>query len=557
MTLEASQRHNVAHQLVEVAHERPDQPAVVVQRVAYQRSCTYDHLTFSQVLEDAVALAAGLSSRGVPPGARLVLMVPPGREFVTIVFALLAAGYVPVLVDPGLGWRRMVRCLARIEPDGLIGVPLAHWAFFATRWASRMKYRVAVGKGWVCRGWRLDRLHVRPIRIDVAPVLPETPAAIIFTSGSTGPPKGVLYYHRHFASQIRMLREAYGIRPGEVDLATFPLFGLFNGALGVTTVFPRMNFTRPASVRAERILAACRDWNVTQAFGSPALWTRVARHCETTGEKLHGLQRVFSAGAPVPPRLLERLRNITSPDTQIFTPYGATEALPIASIEARQVLESDIGSAGASAGYCVGTPLPGIEVRVIAIDDGPLPNLHQATVLARGQVGEIVVSGSVVTERYVADELANKLHKMQDGDRLWHRTGDVGYLDDEGRIWYCGRKSQRVQTSEGTLFTEPCEAVLARHRAVYRCALVGVGEPPEQIAVLVVETWPEAWPRSPAECQRLEQELKQLLAQDAATRSIQHILFKRSLPVDIRHNAKIFREKLVPWVSSQLKRHAL
>ncbi|GIW95675.1 MAG: peptide synthase [Pirellulaceae bacterium] len=548
--------HNVAQLLIESARHCPDRPAVVSQVRQKSGRWIYQSGSFQELARQATAVAAALAARRVPPGARLVLMVRPGWDFVTLVFALLGGGYVPVLVDPGLGWKRIVRCLAKLQPDGLAGIPLAHWAFVFSPHRVRFRYRISVGRGWI-RGWSLSELTSHSPTDGFRPVSPDTPAALIFTSGSTGPPKAVLYFHQHFAAQIRLLREAYDIQPGQVDLATFPLFGLFNGALGVTTVFPRMNFTRPARVRPEHILAACQDWKVTHAFGSPALWTQVVRYCEHTGRKLSGVQRLFSAGAAVPVKLLERLRAVTDPETQIHTPYGATEALPIASIEARQLLDLRSSCLPPNGGYCVGKPLPGIEIAVIRIDDGPLPHRSDVQPVAPGEVGELVVSGPVVTEQYAADPQANLLHKIQDGQRTWHRMGDVGYLDSEGRIWYCGRKAHRVQTPCGTLFTEPCESVFLKHPAVYRAALVGVGRPPEQLPVMVVQPWPEHWPKSRRTRRSLEQELQRLAAAHPLTCSIQHILLKKSLPVDIRHNAKIFREKLVPWVTRRLRRNGL
>lgn len=547
---------NVASRLQKVATILPGQVAVA-SAIARQTDGRwhYHQGSFAELERDSNRIASGLARLGVAPGAKLVLLVRPGWHFVSLVFALLKGGYVSVLVDPGLGWRRIVQCLANIEPDGMIAVPLAHAARLVYRRRfSKMRYLVTVGRRWGWSGWTLDQVRstgsVSPFCRSVSP---SHPASVIFTSGSTGPAKGVLYSHATFAAQLDMFQQHFGAGAGEVDLSTFPLFGLFNGALGQTTVFPKMDFTRPAKVTPENILAACRDWQITQAFGSPALWNTVARYCEQTGSRLNSLRRVFSAGAPVPAHVLARLKRILHPDARIYTPYGATEALPVCLIEADEILGETAKKTQEGAGFCVGRPLPGVEARIIAVDDEPISAIQGARQLGPHEMGELIVRGPIVTSAYVASDHANALHKIADGTTVWHRMGDVGYLDGEGRFWFCGRKSHRVQTAHGTLYTIPCESVINRHPAVYRSALVGVGQPPHQIAAIVAEPWPEQWPQSPRKRRALIEELRRLAAGHPLTCHIQHFFLKRTLPVDIRHNAKIFREQLAQWVARRLR----
>lgn len=241
------------------------------------------------------------------------------------------------------------------------------------------------------------------------------------------------------------------------------------------------------------------------------------------------------------------------PEGEMFTPYGATEALPVASIESREVLEETAAKTRAGAGTCVGRRFSGIDWRVIAIDDGPIANIDQTRTLPSGEIGELMVSGDVVTTRYVTRADQNALHKVLDGNRIWHRMGDVGYLDSHDRFWYCGRKSHRVRAATGPLFTEPCEAIFNTHPAVYRSALVGVGAPGEQVPVIIVEPWPEHRPGDSIALHQLLTELRTLGSQRALTAPVQHILVHRGrLPTDIRHNSKIFREQLAPWAAKQL-----
>jgi acyl-CoA synthetase (AMP-forming)/AMP-acid ligase II len=321
----------------------------------------------------------------------------------------------------------------------------------------------------------------------------------------------------------------------------------------VSTVIPDMDPTRPARVDPRNIVEAVEDWEVTQAFGSPALWNVVGRYCEARQLKLPTIRRVLSAGAPVPRHVIARMRQAIHPQGDIHTPYGATEALPVASISGREVLHETAEQTALGKGTCVGHRFPGIDWKVIRIRDDAIGDCGEMEELPVGEIGELIVRGAVVTAQYVTRTEANALHKIQDGTGFWHRMGDVGYLDAQDRFWFCGRKSQRLRTANGTMFTIPCEAIINGHPAVYRSALVGIGQPECQMPVVVVETWPERRPKTTADKQQLVHELQNLAGQHPLTRHVQHFLIHRSLPVDIRHNAKIFREKLGQWAARVLR----
>lgn len=484
---------------------------------------------------------------------RISLMVPPGIDFVAWVFGLMRSRATTILIDPGMGRRNMIRCLVEAEPEGMAGIFPAQMArtFFRRRLAG-CRLNFLVGRG-LWPGCHSTRRFFRddPPAGDRAEGGAEDAAAIIFTTGSTGPPKGVLYRHRHFIQQTVQIRDRFGIEPGGADVSGFPLFALFNAGMGMTTVFPRMDATRPASVDPLDIADAVQRFSANQSFGSPALWNTVASHAERTGLKLPTVRRVLTAGAPVPARVLEKVRRMIAPDGEIHTPYGATEALPVACIESREVLEETAARTAAGGGTCVGRRWPQIEWRVIAIDDGPIAAIGDSRMLLPGEIGELIVSGPVVTDSYVTQTGANRLHKIQEGARFWHRMGDVGWLDEQDRFWFCGRKAHRVVCGSGTLFTIPCEAVFNQHPAVFRSALVGVGSGASRQPVIVIETWPEQRPRGRAGRRQLAAELLGLGSRNPLTVSIQRVLFLSPLPTDIRHNAKIFREKIAVWAERQ------
>jgi olefin beta-lactone synthetase len=547
---------NVATHLKTLAAAEPYRLAVVCPRGRDAAGgVKYAHFTFRQLDDESDQIAHGLESVSIGRGTRTVLMVPPSLDFFALTFALFKVGAVPVLIDPGMGVRTLGRYLAEAQPEAFIGTLKAHAARWLLGWARR-SLRVTVT---TARRFRLADHSLAQLRKvggrsgahGIAPTLAAEVAAILFTSGSTGVAKGVVYTHGIFAAQVEILRKLYGIEAGEIDLATFPLFALFGPALGMTAIVPDMDPTRPGSVDPRNIIEAIEDWGVTNLFGSPALIDRVGRYGVEDGAHLPSLRRVISAGAPVSARVIERFASMLEPGVEIFTPYGATEALPVTSIGSSTILNETRHHTDRGAGVCVGVPVRGIDMRIIPITDEPITEWDDGMVLPPGSIGEIVVRGPVVTQVYFNRPHAESLAKVHDSEtgRFWHRMGDLGYLDDRERLWFCGRKSQRVVTAGGALFTIPCEAVFNTHPDVARSALVGVRREEVTFPVVCVQLEPSR-PRRPFAA--IMTELAAIAQQHPHTRSITTFLRHPGFPVDIRHNAKIFREKLAAWATRQL-----
>ena len=483
-------------------------------------------------------------------------MVPPNPDFFALTFALFKTGAIPVLIDPGIGMRNLDACLAHAQPEAFIGIPRAHAARAALGWArNSVRINVTVGAKWFWSGHTLrDLLERSPANQPYAAVEPaaDETAAILFTSGGTGAPKGAVYTHDIFSAQIAQIRALYGIQPGEVDLATFPLFALFGPALGMTAVVPEMDPTRPAKVNPVNIVSAIEQFGITNMFGSPALIDRVGRHGEVNGIKLPTLRRVISAGAPVSARTLERFATMLRPGVQVFTPYGATECLPVASIGSDEVLGETRHRTDRGAGICIGRPVQGLVAKVIRITDEAIAAWEDSLELPAGEIGEIAVKAAHATKTYFNLPGPTALAKIADpaNGGFYHRMGDVGYFDEHGRLWFCGRKAHRVVTPQGTRFTIPCEGVFNRNPRVFRTALVGVRRNDVMEPVLCVEL--EAGAAS-ASKEIIRAELRELASQSECTRQIRTFLFHPAFPVDVRHNAKIFRDKLAVWASRQLQ----
>jgi len=240
-----------------------------------------------------------------------------------------------------------------------------------------------------------------------------------------------------------------------------------------------------------------------------------------------------------------------APGVCVHTPYGATEALPVSSIDSDRILDETAKATAAGKGVCVGRPVGQVDVAIIPISDGPVERWTDTLCLPPGSIGEIVVSGPVVTKSYCNRPDATRLAKIPDPrGGFWHRMGDIGYLDKEGRLWMCGRKTQRVRTAAGELYTVPCEGIFNAHPAVFRSALVGVGtDRKKQEPVLCVELKKDA----PADREGIRDELLCLGARHPSTRALRTVLFHPNFPVDIRHNAKIAREQLAKWAARRMR----
>jgi acyl-coenzyme A synthetase/AMP-(fatty) acid ligase len=468
---------------------------------------------------------------------------------------------VGVLIDPGLGRRNLIRCLAEAQPEGFIAIGAAQTArILLGHKFPQAKWNVTVGRRWFWNGMTLDILRklgvgwapptnsgsetsATKVVGDAHPTYSDDPAAIIFTSGSTGPPKGVLYTHRMFDTQVAEIQSTYDIETGGVDLACFPLFALFNSAMGVTTVMPEMDFSRPASADPRKLIAAASDWQVTQAFASPAVWSVLSDYCAQTGTRIPSLRQVFSCGAPVPASVLRSTLKCVAADAQMHTPYGATECLPVATIEAAEVRDETAARTVAGNGVCVGRKFESVDWRIIRITDEAMETLDDAEELPPGEIGELIVQCPQASPTYVTRTEANATSKITDGGSFWHRLGDVGYLDDQGRFWYCGRKSHRVETAHGPLYTECLEAILNTHPDVDRTVLVGLGSLGSQLPVIFYQLQNKC--ARPAT--EMANELHALAKRFIQAPSIELFAEFHKIPVDVRHNAKILREVMAEW----------
>jgi acyl-CoA synthetase (AMP-forming)/AMP-acid ligase II len=550
--------YNVAQSLTEIAARAPFRPAVIFPAGRDdQGRAKFVQFSFQQLDQECDRYAHGLTEYGIRQGDRTLVMIRPGIELIAVAFALLKMGAVPVMIDPGMGQRPFRQCVAETEPVAFIGIPPAHVlrVLFPEPFRT-VKHVVTVGRRWFWGGATLDQ--VRSERRDPFPVAPtttESEGAIVFTSGSTGIPKGVVYLHSMFRALIELLQNEFRIAEGEVDLPGLYIFALFNPALGVTTVFPDMDPTKPAQVNPAYLVEAIQTHGVTNSFGSPAIWKRVGKYCLKNDIRLPSIKRILMASAPVPPSLVADFEERILDGGEVNTPFGASESMPITMMSGSEIVAETAALSDQGRGMCVGREIRGHTIRIIRITDEPIPDWDNELLLPQGEVGEIVVKGPVVTRTYLNRPQQTAAAKIQDADGIWHRMGDLGYLDEKGRLWFCGRKAHRIETSQGLMLPVPCEAIFNHHPDVVRTALVGVGERGQQHPVLIIEPRQGKQPTTKAAWEKLIVELLALGAEYEQTRPIQDVLFcPSSFPVDVRHNAKIQREKLALWAVEQSKR---
>jgi len=559
---------NIASYLPRMAQQQPQTLAVAFplgrDGAGKQR---YLRWTYAQLEEESNTIARGLQAIGIQRGMRTVLMVKPSPEFFALVFAIFKIGAVLIGVDPGMGVKNLKTCLGEAEPEAFIGIRKAHIARKLLGWGKATnRINVLVGRKLLPFGATISLDEVRqrglPASLPTSPAVladtqPQEIAAILFTSGSTGIPKGVVYTHANFDAQVRALREQYNIEPGEIDLCTFPLFALYAPALGMSAIVPQMDFTKPGSVEPRDIFEPVSEFKVTTMFGSPALLKRITQESPKAhalpcmGTSMDSLKRVISAGAPVPSRTIAAITQLLTPGTQVFTPYGATESLPVCSIGSDEILRDTAALTDQGKGVCIGKAVASIDLRIIRISDEPIDKWANDLEETSCEIGEICVRGPQVTRSYFNREASTKLAKIDcDDGTFFHRMGDLGYRDETGRIWFCGRKAHRVVTADRVYYSIPCESIFNTHSLVPRSALVRI----EVQGIIKPSICIECPDRLRISFPQFTQDLLALAQQYEHTRSISDFFFYlKSFPVDIRHNAKINREALSKWAQRKVR----
>lgn len=531
---------NIADRFTEIAKKYRNKIAVKFPRRSGQKYY-YESITFGELESLSNKYANGLSKIGFRRGTKTLLFVRPSLQFPALVFALFKLGVIPVFIDPGMGKKNLLAAIEEVAPEGLIAEPEVHLLriFFSKSFKS-VRFKVTTKGPKIGNCFPLAMLKKSRADFSSVQLEPDEMAAILFTSGGTGRPKGVVYTHKIYTEQTRLLQELFHLTDNDIDLPCFPLFSLFTLCMGMTSCIPDMNPSQPAKADPQQLLKNILDNKVTFMAGSPAIWEAFGSYCVKHQITLPTVKYLVMFGAPVRNKLHKKFSNVL-PNGTTYTPYGATESLPVSNISGKMVLEQTALLTEQGKGTCVGTPVPGVGVEIIEITDDIIEYMTQTRIQKPCEVGEIIVTGDIVTAGYYQSPLETAQSKIKDGGSFWHRMGDLGYKDDQGRLWFCGRKTHRVETSSGVLFPVNCEAIFNTHYGVRRSALVGIGEKGKQSAAIVIER-NTAGKKVPKK--RLVKELLNMAKNNALTAQIKSVHFCDNFPVDVRHNIKIDRLKL-------------
>lgn len=535
------------------SNEVPNSPAVIIPKERHG-ILNYSQLTFRELKARVFQYARGLTELGVLPGHRVLMLVPPGEEFLALSFAVMATGAVPCYVDPGVGRDKLFKCIKDCDPHVLIGSPKAQILrlrgkklfpnLFLSVWATEYAPFGAISLGFLKR---FSAASFDPKES------PDDIAMIACTSGATGTPKGVVFTSFMIKKQLLIFKDSFGFKAGEKDLPLLPIFSIFSCAMGCTSVFPIMDPGQPLKLDPQIITKIIQDLSIDTSFGSPTLWDKISDYCVRHAEKLLSVKKVLMAGAPVSDDILNRVSRIL-PNGQALTPYGATECLPVtAPIGEELSSRRDIFSSNGEAGTPVGKPLDSCKVKIIKIADSVVRDISMTTDCKPFEIGEVIVQGDHISPSYLNRLDANMQGKIKDKDLFWHRIGDVGYFDDQGYLYYCGRKSHVVSVFDKLYFPDPVENIFNQHSMVKRSALITTGK--NKVAV-AIEPFASMMPKGLAQKERFETELRELAKSSPVTIDITDFFFFDSFPVDARHNAKIFRDQLSVQVKEKFLRDA-
>ncbi len=532
---------NIAHRIENWAQKTPDKVCIKFPRKTGS-GYHYDELSFKEFNDLSSHYSATLSLEGIQKGDKVLLFVRPSFDFPALTFALFKIGAIPILIDPGMGLRNLFKAIKDAKPDYLIAVNIVHILrmFKKDSFKTIKKFFTTEGKIFphlttIKSLKERDQLSFETQKVESSDL-----AAILFTSGGTGRPKGVEYTHEIFNRQTDVLQELFNLTPEDVDVPGFPLFSFFTMSMGMTSVIPDMNPSKPAKSNPEALVKNINDNGATFIAGSPAIWERVGDYLEKTNQTLKSVKHIVMFGAPVRNEVHEKLiARLEREDADTYTPYGATECLPVSCFNGREVLTNTQFETAQGGGTCIGQPCPGVEIRIIKDVDGVIKDIKDTKQLAKGMVGEIIVRTKTATAAY--HELPDKTReaKIYDGDTFWHRMGDLGKMDAQGRVWFFGRKAHQVKAHATTYYPISTEAIFNKHPQVKKSALIWILRNNRVRPALTIEPTGRVMNKS-----RLKQELKIMANKYSHTKDIDEIFICSKFPVDIRHNIKIDRKAL-------------
>jgi acyl-CoA synthetase (AMP-forming)/AMP-acid ligase II len=535
---------NVAHKLSLAAQRFPDKKALVFPKHRGNQ-LTYESITFAELETRVNQLTSVFSKLVLRKGDHVLVMVPMSMDLYLVLSALLKMGLIAVFIDPWVGRKQIEMCCELTQPRVFIGTAKAHLLRIFSSSIRRISVKIVTDRSSLFGALSLPKLIARASpESKTENVNSEDPALLTFTTGSTGLPKGAVRTHGFLLAQHEILTEYLGLTSDDVDLPALPIFVLNNLANGITSVIPDANPRKPAEVDPAVIVKQIREFKVTTSAGSPALFATLARYCLARSIKLDTMRALFTGGAPVRPEIVKGLKNVL-PQGEVYVVYGSTEAEPISMISAQAILDETISLTQKGKGNCVGLPVKEIEVRIIKISEQPIAFNNWASLSQPTEcIGEIIVTGAHVNKSYHKNPQAVRENKfIDDAGKVWHRTGDTGYFDTQGRLWLVGRVKYRVIRDGVEYHPLQIEPIIDDLNWVARSALIGLRDARlGQSLVLVIEPLKTHFFQRALLQNRWRKEILELCQSKHIP--VDKIYFCSQIPTDPRHQAKIEYTKL-------------
>lgn len=529
---------NVSELITKQTKLLPDKKAIVQSRSLGLKKYKYPSYTFGEFNRRMHQFCHKLSELGIKRGDRVLFFVSPDLDFACLTFSLFRMGVVPVFIDPGMKREHFFACIKEIKPRVLIAIPKVHYMrHFIKGVFDSVEIFITTGSFGVVAKPIHKRLE--SYQEDFPAISPEQEelAAILYTSGGTGRPKGVEYTHDIFINQTYMLQKEFNLTSDDTDIPGFPLFSFFTLAMGMTSTIPDMDFAKPIECVPDKLYQNIMDAKATFLAGSPAIWERLADYCLEQKLTLDTVKYVVMFGAPVSINIHKKFSHIL-PNGTTYTPYGATECLPVANISGEFILKQVQTKMLEGEGICVGKNLDSVEIKIIKETSEKIEEISQVEIMDAGEVGEIIVKSPNVTKRYFHAPDETEQAKIKDGNDLWHRMGDMGYLDDNGVLWFCGRKKHVIEFKSKKYYPVQIESIFNQHPKISRSALVT--HKTTKKPVLIIQRKDETNEIEPM----FLMDLKNIGQKNDKTKIVDDFIVQNKFPLDTRHNIKIDRIKL-------------
>jgi acyl-CoA synthetase (AMP-forming)/AMP-acid ligase II len=530
---------NISELIEYQATKQPGKRAISMAKKKLFGGYSYPGYDFQTMNQRVNKFCNKLESLGVKSGHRVLFFIKPNLDFCAITFALFRMGAIPVFIDPGMKKEHFFTCIKGVKPDVLLGIPKIHYArHLYKKYFSNIKIFITTGRIGFASDSIYTKLGKESDSYTIYTPKNDDLAAILYTSGGTGVPKGVEYQHDVFINQTKMLQNEFGLTCDDIDIPGFPLFSFFTLAMGMSSCIPDMDPADPINCDPRKLYQNITDRSASFIAGSPAIWERLADYCLRENLVLDSVKYVVMFGAPVSVKIHQKFARVL-PQGTTYTPYGATECLPIANTSGKFLLASTYKDMLSGKGTCVGNPLNGVNIKIIEQVEHDISKLEDIVELTKGDIGEILVNSPNVTRAYFCNEDANSKSKVIDANgKTWHRMGDVGYFDENGLLWFCGRKKHVVEVKDKKYYPTQIESIYNQHAKIKRSALIF--DQKNNCPAVVIERFDQ---KESIESMFL-MDLKNLSQTNIHTKEIGVFYAKSSFPVDVRHNIKIDRTKL-------------